>query len=181
MPSYVGIKRFLLFYRGRIEGDIRFLFFRQWIWKDKFALKKKWKLIFRISELRTSVCQDKIITDKLLVILLTDIFRSSRFQDKLAIEFKYSQTRFVKVHAYGFGTTIVSNPPIAPLVELGHHFRWGVCVIFCNVLWNDPVCEHSISRSCLATVKNTMNALVSCEMSQPSPQFQLVLICSVLC
>ncbi|XP_033625714.1 hydrocephalus-inducing protein homolog [Asterias rubens] len=50
-----------------------------------------------------------------------------RFQDKLAINFENSQTRTIKLQAYGHGTTIVSFPPITPSIELGHHFSSGPC------------------------------------------------------
>ncbi|XP_077982980.1 hydrocephalus-inducing protein homolog isoform X2 [Glandiceps talaboti] len=50
-----------------------------------------------------------------------------RFQDKLAISFVNSQVRTVAVSAYGQGTTIVSDPPFTPAVDLGPHFSNNPC------------------------------------------------------
>ncbi|XP_033116735.1 hydrocephalus-inducing protein homolog isoform X2 [Anneissia japonica] len=50
-----------------------------------------------------------------------------KFHDKLAISFVNSQVHVVKLHAVGFGTTIVSNPPMTPSINLGHHFSNRSC------------------------------------------------------
>ncbi|XP_071959113.1 hydrocephalus-inducing protein homolog isoform X2 [Antedon mediterranea] len=50
-----------------------------------------------------------------------------RFHDKLAMSFVNSQVHVVKLEAFGFGTTIVSNPPITPSINLGHHFSNSSC------------------------------------------------------
>ena len=45
-----------------------------------------------------------------------------RFQDKLSINITDSQIQTVSLMAYGSGTTIVSDPPLAPVVKLGPQF-----------------------------------------------------------
>ena len=50
-------------------------------------------------------------------------FFSVRFHDKLAVDFENSQACTIKVQVYGQDTTIVSNTPIIPTIELEHHFR----------------------------------------------------------
>ena len=45
-----------------------------------------------------------------------------RFQDKLSINISDSQFLTVSLSAYGSGTTIVSEPPLAPAVRLGPQF-----------------------------------------------------------
>ena len=50
----------------------------------------------------------------------TNIF--VRFQDKLSINISDSQNQTVSLMAYGSGTTIVSDPPLAPAVKLGPQF-----------------------------------------------------------
>lgn len=45
-----------------------------------------------------------------------------RFQDKLSINVSDSQIQTVSLMAYGSGTTIVSEPPLAPAVKLGPQF-----------------------------------------------------------
>lgn len=49
-------------------------------------------------------------------------FFYSRFQDKLSINISDSQIQTVGLMAYGSGTTIVSDPPLAPAVKLGPQF-----------------------------------------------------------
>ena len=46
----------------------------------------------------------------------------SRFQDKLSVNITDSQVQAVSLVAYGSGTTIVSEPPLAPAVKLGPQF-----------------------------------------------------------
>lgn len=50
----------------------------------------------------------------------TNIF--VRFQDKFSINISDSQNQTVSLMAYGSGTTIVSDPPLAPAVKLGPQF-----------------------------------------------------------
>lgn len=50
------------------------------------------------------------------------IFFYVRFQDKLSINISDSQIQTVSLMAYGSGTTIVSEPPLAPAVKLGPQF-----------------------------------------------------------
>ncbi|XP_055892829.1 hydrocephalus-inducing protein homolog isoform X5 [Biomphalaria glabrata] len=45
-----------------------------------------------------------------------------RFQDKLQINFHLSQSRLIPLVAMGKGTTIVSDPPLGPVLDLGHSF-----------------------------------------------------------
>ncbi|XP_035827636.1 hydrocephalus-inducing protein [Aplysia californica] len=45
-----------------------------------------------------------------------------RFQDKLQINFLESQARLIPLQAYGKGTTIVSDPPLGPVLDLGPNF-----------------------------------------------------------
>ena len=45
-----------------------------------------------------------------------------RFQDKLSVNISDSQIQTVSLMAYGSGTTIVSDPPLAPAVKLGPQF-----------------------------------------------------------
>ena len=46
----------------------------------------------------------------------------ARFQDKLSINITDSQIQTVSLMAYGSGTTIASEPPLAPAVKLGPQF-----------------------------------------------------------
>ena len=61
---------------------------------------------------------------KTVVIVVSLILCSSflRFQDKLSINITDSQIQTVSLMAYGSGTTIVSDPPLAPAVKLGPQF-----------------------------------------------------------
>uniref|UniRef100_A0A2C9L842 Uncharacterized protein n=1 Tax=Biomphalaria glabrata TaxID=6526 RepID=A0A2C9L842_BIOGL len=45
-----------------------------------------------------------------------------RFQDKLQINFLLSQSRLIPLVTMGKGTTIVSDPPLGPVLDLGHSF-----------------------------------------------------------
>ncbi|XP_041375521.1 hydrocephalus-inducing protein homolog [Gigantopelta aegis] len=45
-----------------------------------------------------------------------------RFQDKLQINFIESQARFIPLTAYGQGTTVLSDPPMTPKLDLGPNF-----------------------------------------------------------
>ncbi|XP_069113582.1 hydrocephalus-inducing protein homolog isoform X2 [Argopecten irradians] len=45
-----------------------------------------------------------------------------RFQDKLQVNFFESQVRHIPLTAYGQGTTIVSDPPLTPHLNLGPNF-----------------------------------------------------------
>ena len=47
-----------------------------------------------------------------------------RFQDKLQLNILESQSRLVPLQAYGQGTTIVSDPPLLSVMDLGPNFRW---------------------------------------------------------
>ncbi|KAF7656193.1 hypothetical protein LDENG_00045060 [Lucifuga dentata] len=49
------------------------------------------------------------------------------FQDKLEVAIQGSQTHTVDLSATGTGTTIVSNLPFAPSLDLGTHFSHGSC------------------------------------------------------
>lgn len=46
-----------------------------------------------------------------------------RFQDKLQLSFQESQVRYSPLTGYGQGTTIVSDPPLTPQLNLGPNFR----------------------------------------------------------
>lgn len=46
-----------------------------------------------------------------------------RFQDKLQLNILESQSRLVPLQAYGQGTTIVSDPPLLSVMDLGPNFR----------------------------------------------------------
>ncbi|KAG5849417.1 hypothetical protein ANANG_G00110180 [Anguilla anguilla] len=50
-----------------------------------------------------------------------------RFQDKLSLAVLDSRTHTVPVSAAGKGTTIVSDRPFAPSLDLGAHFSSGPC------------------------------------------------------
>ncbi|KAJ8247378.1 hypothetical protein GJAV_G00245700 [Gymnothorax javanicus] len=50
-----------------------------------------------------------------------------RFQDKLYLSIQDSQTHTIPVCATGKGTTIVSDRPFAPSLDLGAHFSSGPC------------------------------------------------------
>ncbi|CAL1528045.1 unnamed protein product [Lymnaea stagnalis] len=45
-----------------------------------------------------------------------------RFQDKLQINFQQSQSRLIPLSAFGKGTTIVSEPPLGDVLDLGPNF-----------------------------------------------------------
>lgn len=45
-----------------------------------------------------------------------------RFQDKLQLSFQESQVRYIPLTGYGQGTTIVSDPPLTPQLNLGPNF-----------------------------------------------------------
>jgi len=46
-----------------------------------------------------------------------------RFHDKLQINFLESQVRHIPLSSYGQGTTITSDPPLTPHLDLGPNFR----------------------------------------------------------
>ena len=50
-----------------------------------------------------------------------------RFQDKVQINFVDGPSRTIPVTAYGHGTTIVTDPPMSPVLNLGPHFSKGPC------------------------------------------------------
>ena len=50
-----------------------------------------------------------------------------RFNDKMQISFIDGHCRTIPVTGYGYGTTIVADPPMSPLLNLGPHFSKGVC------------------------------------------------------
>ncbi|KAL5021171.1 hypothetical protein ScPMuIL_000326 [Solemya velum] len=47
---------------------------------------------------------------------------SVRFHDKLQINFLESQTRMLPLTAYGHGTTVISDPPLTSVLDLGPNF-----------------------------------------------------------
>ena len=51
-----------------------------------------------------------------------------RFQDKLTVTVVKGPTVTIPVHAYGYGTTIVPDPPMSPSISLGPHFAKSTCV-----------------------------------------------------
>nr|XP_006823299.1 PREDICTED: hydrocephalus-inducing protein homolog [Saccoglossus kowalevskii] len=66
--------------------------------------------------------------DSLALTVTCNLDDCIRFQDKLAINFINSQVRMISVMAHGQGTTIVSEPPLTPAVDLGPHFSNKPCV-----------------------------------------------------
>lgn len=63
--------------------------------------------------------------------VLTDLY-DHRFLDKLSININDSQVQTVSLVAHGSGTTIVSDPPIVPSVQLGAQFSCQPCSrVFC--------------------------------------------------
>lgn len=48
----------------------------------------------------------------------------NRFNDKLKLTFIESLSRLVPLCAYGQGTTITSDPPLLPLMDLGPSYRY---------------------------------------------------------
>lgn len=48
--------------------------------------------------------------------------KANFFQDKLDVAIIDSQTKTISLHAYGFGTTIVSEPEMTSNLVLGPHF-----------------------------------------------------------
>ncbi|KAG2469946.1 HYDIN protein, partial [Polypterus senegalus] len=59
--------------------------------------------------------------------LVANVDDTVRFQDKLHLIIENSQTHTIPVAATGTGTTIVSDKPLAPAVNLGAHFSSGLC------------------------------------------------------
>ncbi|XP_028665442.1 hydrocephalus-inducing protein homolog [Erpetoichthys calabaricus] len=55
--------------------------------------------------------------------LVANVDDTVRFQDKLHLIIENSQTHTIPVAAMGTGTTIVSDKPLVPAVNLGAHFR----------------------------------------------------------
>ena len=53
----------------------------------------------------------------------TCVYFYCRFHDKLQINFLESQVRLIPLTSYGQGTTIVSDPPLTPQLDLGPNFR----------------------------------------------------------
>lgn len=51
-----------------------------------------------------------------------------RFQDKLNVNVVRGSNVTIPVHAYGFGSTIVTEPVLAPNFDLGPHFAKSKCV-----------------------------------------------------
>lgn len=62
------------------------------------------------------------------------------FKDKLQLSILNSQTHFVPVGAIGKGTTIVTDRPFAPSLDLGSHFKYVV-------QWNESKIQISPKRS----------------------------------
>ncbi|XP_077975805.1 hydrocephalus-inducing protein homolog isoform X2 [Styela clava] len=50
-----------------------------------------------------------------------------RFHDKLNITIVQGPSVTIPVHAYGYGTTLVTDPPLAPKFNLGPHFAKSIC------------------------------------------------------
>ncbi|OCT82470.1 hypothetical protein XELAEV_18025000mg [Xenopus laevis] len=49
------------------------------------------------------------------------------FQDRIQLMIENSNTYFIPLHAKGIGTTIVTDKPFAPVLNLGAHFSAGPC------------------------------------------------------
>lgn len=47
------------------------------------------------------------------------------FKDTVILEVEHSNTYRIPIQATGIGSTIVSDKPFAPELNLGAHFRWG--------------------------------------------------------
>lgn len=56
------------------------------------------------------------------------IKQTFRFYDKLSLEVVKGATVTIPVSAHGYGTTIVTDPPLAPSFDLGPHFAKSICV-----------------------------------------------------
>uniref|UniRef100_UPI003AADF4DB hydrocephalus-inducing protein homolog n=1 Tax=Centroberyx gerrardi TaxID=166262 RepID=UPI003AADF4DB len=59
--------------------------------------------------------------------LVAHLKDSLQFQDRLDVAIRDSQTHTVPLSATGTGTTIVSNRPFGPSLDLGTHFSHGPC------------------------------------------------------
>lgn len=60
---------------------------------------------------------------ELEVRLVAHLDDSTPFQDKLLLSVQDSLTQTISVSAKGKGTTIVTDRPFAPSLDLGDHFR----------------------------------------------------------
>lgn len=53
-----------------------------------------------------------------------------RFQDRLTVCIRDSQTHDIPLSCMGVGSTIVSDCPLNPRLDLGRHFRYNLSFIF---------------------------------------------------
>ena len=61
--------------------------------------------------------------------VIIDCFPISRFKDRLLIDIEESSSITVELSAEGHGSTIVSDPPISPVLDLKSKFWLGNTII----------------------------------------------------
>ncbi|XP_046359897.2 hydrocephalus-inducing protein homolog isoform X3 [Haliotis rufescens] len=74
--------------------------------------------VFRVSPSEGEIAPEEIIQ----LTVTAHLDDCVRFQDKLQINFLESQARLIPLTAYGQGTTIVSDPPLTSVLNLGPNF-----------------------------------------------------------
>ena len=57
------------------------------------------------------------------VAIIANLDDTERFEDEVKVSIENSHTYVIPVQAVGTGTTIVTDKPIAPELNLGLHFR----------------------------------------------------------
>ena len=109
--------------------------------------------MFQVKEfLLTSI--EKVVT---LLSELIDFFKLSfRFKDRLFIDIEESSPISVELSAEGHGSTIVSDPPIAPLLDLKSKF-WYL-MLLCTQLNRNGIALHS-SLFCAAIANLSLPSL----------------------
>lgn len=60
---------------------------------------------------------------KVSLTLIANLDDTVKFQDKVNLFIRNSNTYVIPVQAVGIGTTIVTDKPFAPALNLGPHFR----------------------------------------------------------
>ncbi|XP_077566662.1 hydrocephalus-inducing protein homolog isoform X1 [Stigmatopora nigra] len=107
------------------------------------------------------------------------------FQDKLEISIQGSQTHTVVLSATGIGTTIVSDKPIHPNLDLGTHFSHGSCDFHFKVtnygqrvhrLYFKTVCSSqrtSLPRIATAKKRDSVSCLPWASSNSNRPVFSI--------
>ena len=67
------------------------------------------------------------------VAVIANLDDTEKFKDEVTLFIENSHTYVIPVRAVGIGTTIVTDKPFAPELNLGPHFRYGISQL--PLLW----------------------------------------------